>query len=342
MSDESAADPGSRPRLRVAAALLRDAEGRYLAGRRPAGKACAGTWEFVGGKLEPGETPARALARECLEETGAEVEAVGFARRVVHDYPAARVAVDFLWARLRPGSPAPAAREHDELRFVAPAELAALGFCPADAPVAAWLASGEAEPRLVLASASPRRAAILADLGANFLVRPAAADEPRLADPVESVRAAALAKHAAAARAASPREAVIAADTLVALDGEALGKPRDRPDAVATLLRLSGREHLVHTAVAASAPGRGGAPDVFVETSAVRFRALSRADAEAYLDAARTLDRAGAYDIATLGGRVVESFSGSFSNVMGLPAERVGPWLDGALGARAASRIPSS
>ena len=184
-----------------------------------------------------------------------------------------------------------------------------------------------AGPRLVLASASPRRAAILAELGADFVVRPADAEEPRLADPVASVRAAALAKHAAAVREAAPDEAVLAADTLVALDGEAIGKPRDRADAVAMLLRLSGREHLVHTAVAASAPGRGATPDVFVETSAVRFRALSRAEAEAYLDEARTLDRAGAYDIATRGTRVVESFTGSFTNVMGLPAERVGAWL---------------
>ena len=107
----------------------------------------------------------------------------------------------------------------------------------------------------------------------------------------------------------------------------AIGKPRDRADAVAMLLRLAGREHLVHTAVALSAPGCGAKPEVFVETSSVRFRPLSRTDAEAYLDDARTLDRAGAYDIATLGNRVVESFSGSYTNVMGLPAERVGPWL---------------
>ena len=120
---------------------------------------------------------------------------------------------------------------------------------------------------------------------------------------------------------------MLAADTLVELDGEAVGKPRDREDAVAMLLRLSGREHLVHTAVAASAPGRASEPEVFVETSAVRFRTLARAEAEAYLDEARTLDRAGAYDIATSGDRVVASCSGSFTNVMGLPAERVGPWL---------------
>ena len=187
--------------------------------------------------------------------------------------------------------------------------------------------SGAARPRLVLASASPRRAKILADLGADFAVRPAEAEEPRLADPVACVRAAALAKHAAAARAAAPDEAVLAADTLVDLGGEVLGKPRGREDAVTMLLRLAGREHLVHTAVAASAPGRGGEPDVFVETSAVRFRPLSRADAEAYLDEARTLDRAGAYDVSTLGDRVVESVSGSVSNVAGLPAGRVAAWL---------------
>ena len=69
-----------------------------------------------------------------------------------------------------------------------------------------------AAPRLVLASASPRRAAILAELGADFAVRPADAEEPRLADPVASVRAAALAKPAAAAREAAPDEAVLAAD----------------------------------------------------------------------------------------------------------------------------------
>ena len=184
-----------------------------------------------------------------------------------------------------------------------------------------------ARPTVLLASASPRRRAILAGLGVRFVVRPADADEPRLADPVASVRAAALAKHAAAARGAPPDLAVLAADTLVECDGRVRGKPRDREDAVATLLFLAGREHRVHTAVAASAPGRGAEPDVFVETTRVRFRPLSRDDAAAYLDAARTLDRAGAYDIATLGGRVVAGYDGSYTNVMGLPAERVAGWL---------------
>ena len=180
---------------------------------------------------------------------------------------------------------------------------------------------------LLLASASPRRRAILEGLGVPFVVRPADADEPRLADPVASVRAAALAKHAAAAAAAPSDAAILAADTLVECDGRVLGKPRDREDAIATLLFLAGREHRVHTAVALSTPGRGAEPDVFVETTRVRFRPLSRAEAEAYLDAARTLDRAGAYDIATLGDRVVAGYEGSYTNVMGLPAERVAAWL---------------
>ena len=79
--------------------------------------------------------------------------------------------------------------------------------------------------------------------------------------------------------------------------------------------------------MALSAPGEPAAPDVFAETTRVRFRTLSREDAAAYLDAARTLDRAGAYDVATLGGRVVASLDGSFTNVMGLPAEALAPRL---------------
>ena len=206
-------------------------------------------------------------------------------------------------------------------REIADSVMAALawGTDPAPAPPPG--------PPLVLASASPRRRAVLERLGVPFDVLPTDADEPRLADPVASVRAAALAKHAAAARAAPAGAALLAADTLVECGGRVLGKPHGHEDAVRTLLFLSGREHLVHTAVAASAPDRRDDPDVFVETTRVRFRTLSRADAEAYLDAARTEDRAGAYDIATLGDRVVASFDGSFTNVMGLPAERVAAWL---------------
>ena len=110
---------------------------------------------------------------------------------------------------------------------------------------------------LVLASASARRARILAEIDVPFVVAPVDAPEPRTEDPVESAVAAALSKHAAA-RALHPGEFLCTADTLVECGGAVLGKPADRADAVAMLLRLSGRTHRVFTAVALSAPGAAG------------------------------------------------------------------------------------
>lgn len=177
---------------------------------------------------------------------------------------------------------------------------------------------------LVLASASARRARILAEIGVPFVVAPVDAPEPRTEDPVESAVAAALSKHAAA-RALHPGEFLCTADTLVECGGAVLGKPADRADAVAMLLRLSGRTHRVFTAVALSAPG-AAEPDLFVEAAAVRFRTLTPEAASAYLDLAGTTDRAGAYDIADHGAEVVESLTGSRTCVMGLPAEVVSAW----------------
>jgi len=184
---------------------------------------------------------------------------------------------------------------------------------------------------LLLASASARRARVLAELGIPFVVAPVDAPEPRTDDPVESAVAAALSKHAAA-RALHPDDFLCAADTLVECGGAVLGKPADRADAVAMLLRLSGRTHRVFTAVALSVPGQE--PDLFVESAAVRFRALTPESASAYLDLAGTTDRAGAYDVADHGDEVVESLTGSRTCVMGLPAEVVSVWC--------AARLPSS
>lgn len=179
---------------------------------------------------------------------------------------------------------------------------------------------------LLLASASPRRSAILRALGAAHRVLAVSAPEPRTDDPVESALLAARAKHAAArARPEADGAAVLAADTLVACGGRVIGKPRGEEDAVATLLFLAGRTHHVFTAVALSEPGTE--PDVFVEASAVRFRAFGEEEARAYFRLARTGDRAGAYDIDAHGERLVASLAGSFTNVMGLPAEPVAAWL---------------
>ena len=182
-------------------------------------------------------------------------------------------------------------------------------------------------PPLVLASASARRAAILRAMGARFEIRPAEAEEPRTGDPVESAMLAARAKHdAARADARNAGAAVLASDTLVSCAGRVIGKPADEAAALDTLMLLSGRVHHVYSAVAASMPG-DAAPDVFVEAAAVRFRPFSREEAAAYFRVARTLDRAGAYDIDAHGDRLVERLSGARSCVMGLPAAPVRAWL---------------
>jgi septum formation protein len=121
-----------------------------------------------------------------------------------------------------------------------------------------------------------------------------------------------------------PEAIVLAADTIVVLDGGVLGKPRDEHDAAAMLFRLAGREHVVHTAVAIDGPGgEGRAGTSGIETTTVRFRPLDTAEIAAYVATAEPLDKAGAYGIQGYGSALVESVRGCFFNVMGLPVTRV-------------------
>lgn len=166
---------------------------------------------------------------------------------------------------------------------------------------------------LVLASASPRRAALLASAGVRFVVRPTQADEtPRPGEaPRDYVRRVALAK----ADHAEGRPA-LAADTTVALDGAILGKPAHADEARELLARLSGREHRVHTAVVVVGPGGRWTR---VVTTRVRFRALSAEDIDRYVATGEPLDKAGAYGIQGHGGALVDRVAGSYTNVVGLP-----------------------
>ncbi len=169
---------------------------------------------------------------------------------------------------------------------------------------------------LVLASASPRRQALLAQFGIAFSVDPAHVDESVL--PGESprtyvVRLAQQKAEAVAAR--HPGQLVLGADTTVALDGEILGKPADAAEARAMLHRLAGRTHLVHTAVATA--GRHTA--VQAVQTAVRFVEASSAALAWYAASGEPLDKAGAYALQGLGGFLVASISGSHSAVIGLP-----------------------
>jgi septum formation protein len=174
-------------------------------------------------------------------------------------------------------------------------------------------------PNVVLASASPRRRELLAQLGLPFEVFAPDVDET---PGLEELNAAALVERlakakAAAGRLAFPKATVIAADTLVALPGEpALGKPRDAAEAKAMLRRLSGRQHEVSTGVCVANPER---TTVRAVVTRVSMRAFGEAEIDWYVGTAEPLDKAGAYAIQGKGSLFVAAIEGSWSNVVGLP-----------------------
>ena len=132
-----------RPAIEVAAALIRE-HGRFLIGRRPIGKKRGGLWEFVGGKLEPGETGEQALIRECREELGVTVAVGKVYDRVWHEYPDITVRLTLYEAAIADG--VPAALEHEALAWIACSEIPRYAFCPADEPILRRLSS-ESQPK---------------------------------------------------------------------------------------------------------------------------------------------------------------------------------------------------
>lgn len=182
-------------------------------------------------------------------------------------------------------------------------------------------------PPLFLGSASPRRRKILEGLGAVFTVVTADTEEIHdAADPVRTVTVNALAKFEAC-RARVPAEGgLVTADTLVWFEGRLIGKPVDMEEAAGFLRAFSGRTQIVFTAVALGCPAAGGAT-VHVAASSVTFRRLDEAAIRAYLERTRPLDRAGAYDIDENGDLLIAGHCGSYTNIMGLPAEPVDDWL---------------
>ncbi len=178
--------------------------------------------------------------------------------------------------------------------------------------------------KLILASASPRRAEILRSAGLQFTVLSSAVDETPMPSevPQDLVRRLALAKaELVAARALGPA-IVIAADTVVVLEGAILGKPRTSEDARQMLEKLSGRTHSVMTGVALIR-----LPDAerreFIETTQVHFASVSNEEIVKYLASGEPFDKAGAYAIQGLGGRFVPRIDGCYFNVVGLPLARL-------------------
>ena len=176
--------------------------------------------------------------------------------------------------------------------------------------------------RIILASASPRRLELLRSLGFDVRVEPSAYGEPGdpAATPVELA-----VRHAAAkardVRARFPDDVVVAADTVVDVDGVALNKPRDHTEAARMLRTLSGRAHAVHTALALALPRQSELVQDCA-TTVVRFYPLSADEIADYVATGEPMDKAGAYGIQGRAAALVESIEGDFYTVMGFPLAR--------------------
>jgi septum formation protein len=174
---------------------------------------------------------------------------------------------------------------------------------------------------LVLASRSPRRAELLAAAGFEFCVEPADVDErARPGEPPEVYVCRVAHDKARLVARRRPTDIVIAADTVVVVDGTVLGKPTDDADAAAMLRRLSGRAHEVLTGVGIEAPGYS---QVELDRTIVFFDALSDEDIKWYVESGEPRDKAGAYGIQGLASRFVPRVEGSYTNVVGLPVALV-------------------
>lgn len=174
---------------------------------------------------------------------------------------------------------------------------------------------------LVLASQSPRRRALLGRCGFKFEVVPARVEELESAHlSLPELTIANATRKGRVVQRQRNAAIVLAADTLISLSGEIIGKPRDMDDARLVLRRLSGREHQVCTGVFLAGPGQPLAS--FSEISWVRFRKLSESAIANYLARINPLDKAGAYAAQGPGREIIASVDGSFTNVVGLPMER--------------------
>jgi len=181
---------------------------------------------------------------------------------------------------------------------------------------------------IILASQSPRRRELLAQMGVpQFEVVPALGEEiasPGLS-PAQLVEVLSRQKAEEVAVQAGPDDVVIAADTVVAVDGAVLGKPRDPADAARMLSLLSGRAHTVYTGVTVR---RGTFSRTAHEATQVRFRPLTQSEISAYIATGEPMDKAGAYGVQGLGALLVERLDGDFFNVMGLPVLRLSRMLE--------------
>lgn len=183
------------------------------------------------------------------------------------------------------------------------------------------------EKSLILASSSPRRQELLREIGIPFQVLAANINEDQIAHELPIAYALRLAQEKAQAVAAQyPQSYVLGADTIVVLNGEVLGKPKDHADAVRILRLLSGRAHEVTTAVSLIAPfkiAQGTLAETRASTTKVYFREIAEAEIQQYVSGGEPMDKAGAYAIQGGASRWTDRIEGEFSNVVGLPLSLV-------------------
>lgn len=171
--------------------------------------------------------------------------------------------------------------------------------------------------RVILASGSPRRKSLLESIGVDFTVYRPDVDETRIPHESPCEMCVRLARSKAlSGSSVYPNDIVIAADTIVVIDGQIMGKPSDRNDAARMLSELSGREHEVITGLAVSRGGEMRAADVH---TLVRFRELNAGEISAYVATGECDDKAGAYAVQGKGSLLVEGITGDYYNVVGLP-----------------------
>lgn len=172
---------------------------------------------------------------------------------------------------------------------------------------------------VILASASPRRQALLWQMGLDFKVQAANIDEDQvqIQNPAQLVRALSLAKAQSVAK-DHVDALTLAADTVVTLDGLILGKPRDEDEAFRSLRHLAGRSHEVYTGFALLHP-QGHRQVLRHEVSTVHIRPLSDEEIRQYIRSGEPMDKAGAYGIQDIGALLVDNIHGDYYNVMGLP-----------------------
>lgn len=180
---------------------------------------------------------------------------------------------------------------------------------------------------LILASQSPRRRELLERMGlTGFRILAPDIDErmDRSLPPAQLVERISLEKALAAQALAQPEDILIAADTVVALEGRVLGKPVDQAEAAQMLRALSGRRHQVYTGLTVL---RGAARDTQHESTEVSFRPLASQEIACYVATGEPMDKAGAYGIQGYGALLVDGIWGDYYNVMGLPVCRLGQML---------------